>query len=312
MKTLTIGRGRFNGVAYSPDGQTLVSVNARWRLRFWDLATYTERLALTLPQQEAGFYFQPLCLAGGLLALNGGLWDISPAWEHLGGLRGQTAGAPRSDRPLCAPVALEGAQATRLVTLAPGGRAVAGALWDSWPRREHQVRLWDTGGRCRRQCSVADIILSGLALAPDGQTLALTTLHRVVLLFDLASGREVARLQHTDVPTRLLFSPDGRLLATLAGKSAWLWDVATHRPLTRFRAFQRYAEALAFHPAGRLLGVGGRDGEVRLLDTSDLRQVACLDWGVGAVHDLAFAPDGMTVAAAGQNNALVVWDLEEI
>jgi WD40 repeat protein len=50
---------------------------------------------------------------------------------------------------------------------------------------------------------------------------------------------------------------------------------------------------------------------VRLWDTGSCQQVACLDWQIGAVHGLAFAPDGMTVAAAGHEGTIVIWDVEE-
>ena len=91
----------------------------------------------------------------------------------------------------------------------------------------------------------------------------------------------------------------------------WLWDMATHQAMTRFTAFQKYAEAIAFNPNGRLLGAGSREGEIRLWDTAGCKQVACLNWQIGAIHGLVFSPDGMTAAAAGHKNTIVIWDLED-
>jgi WD40 repeat protein len=86
--------------------------------------------------------------------------------------------------------------------------------------------------------------------------------------------------------------------------------VATGEPLQRFPAFARQAQSPAFHPGGQLLGAAGRDGKVRLWRLSDVVQVACLDWQIGAVYGLAFSPDGATAAAAGHNRTIVVWDLD--
>ena len=40
------------------------------------------------------------------------------------------------------------------------------------------------------------------------------------------------------------------------------------------------------------------------------RARAAFNWGVGRLHSLAIAPDGMTAAAGGSKNEIVVWDLD--
>jgi WD40 repeat protein len=130
------------------------------------------------------------------------------------------------------------------------------------------------------------------------------------LVIGLVTRKEVGRLTHSDQVRAMQFSPDGRFLVTTAGRSVWLWAVKAVRAVKRFPAFRKHAEAPAFHPAGRLFGSGSRDGEVRLWDAAGCRQVASLDWQIGAIHGLAFSPDGMTVAAAGHKGTVVVWDCQ--
>lgn len=48
---------------------------------------------------------------------------------------------------------------------------------------------------------------------------------------------------------------------------------------------------------------------MRLWDVATGRQLAGYDWGQGEVYDLAFAPDGLTAAAACAR-AVVVWDVD--
>jgi WD40 repeat protein len=313
MKTLTIGRGNVNALAYSDDGRFLVTLNSGKRLRFWDLATFSERLAFTLP--ERGGYFQrAFCLHGDLLVLSDRGWDLGAAWDCLA----QSAQRPgQRCRPSSAPVApvvLEHKTNVMILAGAADGQSLAGVTGAHFAQQvvgRHLV-VWNQQGRCLRRFPVADMSMSALALSPDGQLLAVPDggLRPAVLFFDRNSGTEVGRLGLTNQAQRLAFSPNGRLLACAAGRTVRLWDVANLALLDRFPAFQKHAKALAFHPNSQLLGAGSREGEVRLWDTSSHKQVACLDWKIGAVNGLAFAPDGMTVAAAGHNGTIVVWDLE--
>ena len=58
--------------------------------------------------------------------------------------------------------------------------------------------------------------VKGLAFSPDGRTLAASSyLDHEILLWDLAAGRERARLRgHGSPVISLAFAPDGRSLAS--------------------------------------------------------------------------------------------------
>ena len=82
-----------------------------------------------------------------------------------------------------------------------------------------------------------------VAFHPDGTRLATAGRDRAVLLWDLATGQEVARLQgHTSYVWSLAFSPDGATLASGSGDfTVRLWDTAPLK--TRYQT-RREAEAL--------------------------------------------------------------------
>ena len=47
-------------------------------------------------------------------------------------------------------------------------------------------------------------------------------------------------------------------------------------------------------------------------DTGEIRRLLrAHDWGLGRVHAMAVAPDGMTAAAAGQDHRILIWDLDD-
>src|SRR5262249_58174662 len=92
-----------------------------------------------------------------------------------------------------------------------------------------------------------------LVVSPDGRTLAASSsLHHEILLWDLAAGRERARLGGHDSPVvRLAFAPDCRSLASGARSDTaiLLSALAPGRPPRRPRRPRRPGGAPA-HPAG--------------------------------------------------------------
>lgn len=61
---------------------------------------------------------------------------------------------------------------------------------------------------------------------------------------------------------------------------------------------------------GRHLVSACQDKQVRVWDVKTGELLRSYDWKVGAVTALAFAPDGLTVAAGGEKGQVVVWDWE--
>jgi WD40 repeat protein len=67
-----------------------------------------------------------------------------------------------------------------------------------------------------------------LAFNPEGTRLAVGTAKNVFLI-DIISGKEVARIPHTDIVNGVSYSPDGKYLATVSSKVLQLWDIAKLR-----------------------------------------------------------------------------------
>jgi WD40 repeat protein len=80
-------------------------------------------------------------------------------------------------------------------------------------------------------------------------------------------------------------------------------------PAHRFTGFRTTVEGLSFAPDGRPLAAGARDRRIRVWEVASGRETADLDWKSGKVTDLAFSPDGSTLAAAC-SKGVVVWDAD--
>lgn len=68
------------------------------------------------------------------------------------------------------------------------------------------------------------------------------------------------------------------------------------------------ALALAISPDAGFVVTGGRDGTVRVIDTTTRQQIGeTLQAGTGGVQDIAFAPDGSAFAAVSDKGWLAIW-----
>jgi WD40 repeat protein len=181
------------------------------------------------------------------------------------------------------------------------------------------VRIWDT----TRDADVRTLAepgdwAGGLAVAPDGSRLAVGPRfngspadHRVLIL-DAATGRERRRLAAAG---DVAFHPDSRRLATgRPGGGVMLWDAETGAALWNSPAPEGRREAgprgcrMAFSPEGSWLAVWPGRGGVQLLDAESGSDAGTVDVGNEFVYAIGFSTDGtrMAVATAGE---LVLWDV---
>lgn len=119
--------------------------------------------------------------------------------------------------------------------------------------------------------------------------------------------------------TRMVFSPDGRLLATATYRSNTikLWETATNRKLRDLssggQAVIAIAPAVAFSRDGRLIAAAGGDNSVTVWDVMSGRELQKLSGRSAGtlmasmgVYFIAFAPDNRLVTVS---DAIRVWNL---
>ena len=187
------------------------------------------------------------------------------------------------------------------------------------------------GGLCWPTGKGADFPLPddvyALSFAPTGHRLAVTRNGRV----DFLDGPDPAAAVppasaglFPEVTSRTEFSyslsaswsaavafVSGADLAAVASNSFILFvNPAREAKPTRVKTGSRTVVALAASPDGKVVLAGGRPGAVEVYDVASRARKASYDFGIGGLHALAFAPDGLTFAAAG-DDGLVVCDAPE-
>jgi WD40 repeat protein/DNA-binding SARP family transcriptional activator len=172
--------------------------------------------------------------------------------------------------------------------------------------------LWDLAGdrRLDRRFVVGrrfgiQFAPRGIAVSPDGRTLAVTHSDGAVDLIDTQTLSRRRVLRALDAAAFSVdFSPDGRLLAvTGAGGRITLWNARTLAPAGELEGLRADSPALAFSPDSKLLAAAEADPAgpflPRPLRVWDVRRRTLTALrGRSALGTTAFSPDGELIAAA--------------
>ncbi|MFN0119041.1 MAG: hypothetical protein ACKV2V_00915, partial [Blastocatellia bacterium] len=114
----------------------------------------------------------------------------------------------------------------------------------------------------------------------------------------------------------VVFSPDGRWLATASGNAradslvyVRLWDVASGREIRRFSGHTLSVRGLTFSPDGARLLTGSLDRTARLWDTDSGRELLRLGGHSEEITAVTFSPDGRYALTRGADGMNLFHDL---
>ena len=197
--------------------------------------------------------------------------------------------------------------AVRALAFSHDGRLLAAA--GGLPARQGEVVLYDFEHQrpLRTITGHADCIY-GVALSPDGKTLATASYDKLIKLWDVETGREIRTLKdHIDAINALAFLPDGkRLISGAADRTVKIWDPSTGVRLYTLSEPQDGINSIAISPDGAMVAAGGFDKVIRVweLGDKDGKLIASAIAHEDAILRLAWSPDGKTLISSSADRTV--------
>ncbi len=225
-------------------------------------------------------------------------------------------------------------RAYNAIAFSPDGKLFAGVL------QRGEIDLWDyKAGKLLRSFGppeskptpdeILDVTTNWpycgpqvfIFFGPDNKTLLTASDHWPIRLWDVTTGKELAKMNGSEGGVGVLaVSLDFKTVA--AGRKTerhhWpdltvdrglsLWEVSSGKVLRRWEAGAKVC-ALAWSPDGKTLASGEDDQWTQFWDPQSGKLTGSLGGSDAAVVGVAYSPDGKTLATADLARRLALWDL---
>jgi cytochrome c len=147
--------------------------------------------------------------------------------------------------------------------------------------------------------------VAGLAVSPDGATVASASWDRTIRLWPLAGGAPRVLEGHTQNVNGVAFSPDGRTLISAGyDLTLRLWPLTDGAPT--IVTLPTPLNSVAVARDGEIV-TGGADGRLFFVSPAGEKR-AELETGGNPIIAVAISPDGALVAAAGIRGSVAIID----
>lgn len=196
----------------------------------------------------------------------------------------------------------------RVVTLAysPDGKHLVSAAHDQ------TIRIWDTytGTEVGRLSGGHSTLAMCINYSPDGRFIA----HRSDPGFiDIWNAETRTLIKSFGGPPGfgfLVYSPDGKRLASCGSNGIHVWDTATWSFLGSLDGHSAQVRCVTYSSDGKYMASCGDDMTVRLWDSTKLTQTALLKGHRNAIYIVAFSPDDDILLSSSLDATVFKWHVK--
>ncbi|WP_242040283.1 nSTAND1 domain-containing NTPase [Anabaena subtropica] len=276
-------------VAFSPDGQRIVSGSYDNTLRLWDVNGNS--IGKPLMGHESGVHsvaFSP----DGQRIVSGSYDNTLRLWD----VNGNSIGKPLMGHE----------SGVTSVAFSPDGKYIVSGS------RDNTLRLWDVNGNSIGKPLMGhESGVTSVAFSPDGKYIVSGSRDNTLRLWDV-NGNFIGKplMGHESGVTSVAFSPDGKYIVSGSkDKTVRLWDVNGNSIGQPLMSHESGVNSVAFSPDGKHIVSGNWNNTLRLWDVNGNSIGQPLMGHESGVHSVAFSPDGKHIVSGSYDNTLRLWDV---
>lgn len=173
--------------------------------------------------------------------------------------------------------------------------------------------VWELGKPDPKRLAGHTDSIYAIDFSPDGTRLLTGSYDKLLILWNVATGEQIATLKHHTGPVySAQFSPDGKSLVSCgADQTVKLWNAETGERILTLSEATKGVNAAVFHPQGNELAAGGVDRTIRVYEwngtTARFKRGAFAH--DAAILALAYSPDGSTLFSSSEDRRVKAWDV---